>query len=280
MRIVCGLTVWAAVAAGLCALGAQQLASPLPAPLQLMQEVEQHQRQLDKVREDYTYTSLVTTEDVDSGGRVTKTEVMENEQFFVNGHQIQRTVKKNGKPLEGKELDQETERVTRRVELAQSRPAGQVLDMHTLSIRKLLETMDVNNPRRQNFRGRPTILFDFAGRRNARTHGLEEDLSKKLEGTLWIDEADRQVAHIEVRFNDNFRVAGGIVASIQRGSNFSFDQAPVSGGLWLPTGGEGSVEARFLLVKGLRQRFHERDFDYKRFHAEALPGKDAHVVGK
>ena len=56
-----------------------------------------------------------------------------------------------------------------------------------------------------------------------------EDASKKLQGTIWIDEADRQVAHMEVSFNDNFRVAGGIFATIQKGSNFHFDQAPVGG---------------------------------------------------
>ena len=67
------------------------------------------------------------------------------------------------------------------------------------------------------------------GRKDAKTHGLAEDASKKLQGTVWIDEADRQVAHLQVGFNENFRVAGGLVASIQKGSNFHFDQAPVNG---------------------------------------------------
>jgi hypothetical protein len=260
-------------------LRAQQ-AAPLPDLHQLMAEVEAHQRQLDKVREDYTFTSQITTEDVDSAGRVTKTETEEAEEFFVNGHPISRTVKKNGKPLEGKELEKETQRVTERVEKAQATPAGQVLDVHTISVHKLLEVMEVSNPRRIGFRGRPTIVFDFAGRKNAKTHGVEEDVSKKLEGTIWVDEQDRQVAHLEVRFNDNFHIGGGLVASIQKGSNFSFDQALVGNGLWMPTGGEGAIQARVLLVKGIRERFHERDVDYKRFHAEAEPSKDAHVVGK
>jgi len=29
-------------------------------------------------------------------------------------------------------------------------------------------------------------------RKDAKTHGLAEDASKKLQGTLWVDEADRQ----------------------------------------------------------------------------------------
>ena len=67
----------------------------------------------------------------------------------------------------------------------------------------------MRNPRRETFRGRPTIVFDFQGRKDAKTHGIAEDASKKLQGTLWIDEADKEVAHMEVRFDDNFHVAGG-----------------------------------------------------------------------
>ena len=57
--------------------------------------------------------------------------------------------------------------------------------------------------------------------------GMMEDASKKLQGTIWIDEADRQVAHLEVSFDDNFHVAGGPVRDVQKGSSFRFDQAPV-----------------------------------------------------
>jgi hypothetical protein len=258
--------------------GAQQVA-PLPDVRQLMQQVEEHQKQLDKVRENYTYTSLTITEDVDSGGRVTKTETEETENFFVNGHQIGRQVKKDGKPLEGKELEKETERVNKRVEKASQTPAGKSMDSNVISIRHLLELMDVRNPQRLNYRGRATIKFDFAGRKDAKTHGIAEDLSKKLEGTIWVDEADRQVAHIEIRLNDNFHVGGGMLANIQKGSNFAFDQEPVKDGLWLPTSGDGVFQARILLVKGIRQRFHERDYDYKRFHIDAEQGKDVKVVG-
>jgi hypothetical protein len=93
-----------------------------------------------------------------------------------------------------------------------------------------------------------------------------------------VDEGDRQIAHLDASFNDNFRVGGGLVASIQKGSNFRFDQAAVNGEIWLPTGGEGSVQARLLLVKGIRQHFTEHDFDYKRFRVETQQGKDAKTV--
>jgi hypothetical protein len=260
------------------ALAQQSQNAPLPDIRQLMNEVQQHQKQLEKVRENYTYSSLQTVQDVDSNGKVVKTETKEAEDFFVNGHIIERIVKKNGQPLSGHDLDKETERVTKLVEKAENLPPGQPLDGPAISISRLLEIMDVRNPRRELYHGRSSIVFDFIGRKNAKTHGIVEDASKKVQGTIWIDEADRQVAHMEVGFNDNFRVAGGLVASIQKGSNFRFDQSVVNEGLWLPTGGEGTMQARVLLVKNLRQHFIERDYDFKHFSVDTLQQKDAKVV--
>jgi hypothetical protein len=275
------------------ALAGQQAGSrPLPDIRQFMQEVQAHQRQLDKVRESYTYSTLETIQDIDSNGKVTKTETVEQEDFFVNSHVIARTVKKNGKPLSDHDRQKETDRVVKLVEKAEKTPPGQPLEGPTISIGRLLDIMNVRNPRRESYRGRPTIVFDFVGRKDAKTHGLVEDASKKLQGSIWIDEGDRQVAHLEVSFMDNFRVAGGIFASVQKGSNFHFDQSPVNhlsdkdsspgaasgDGLWLPTGGEGTMQARVLMLKNVRQHFVERDYDYKRFHVDAQQTKDAKVM--
>ncbi len=209
------------LSAGSTAIFSQQNPA-LPDIRQLMREVQDHQKQVEKIREDDTYTALITTQDIDANGRVTKTESEEDENFFVNSHLIARKVKKDGKPLDPHEEQKETERVTKLVEKAQATPPGQPIEGQTISISRLLEIMDVRNPRRENYHGRSAIVFDFIGRKDAKTHGLVEDASKKLQGTLWVDEADRQVAHLEVSFNDNFHVAGGVLATVQKGSNFHF----------------------------------------------------------
>jgi hypothetical protein len=258
--------------------GQEKADPPLPDIRQLMREVLEHQKQLDAIRENYTYSSLLTVQDIDANGQVKKTETFEYEDFFVNGHVIERKVKSNGKPLNDHDAEKETERVTKLVEKAEKTPRGQALQGPSVSISRVLEIMDVRNPRRENFRGQPAIVFDFVGRRDAKTHGLAEDASKKLQGTIWINETGRQVAHLEVSFNDNFRVAGGLFATVQKGSNFRFDQAPVNGEIWLPTGGEGTVQARLLMLKNLRQHFIERDYDYKKFRVDAQPSKEAAIA--
>ena len=106
------------------------------------------------------------------------------------------------------------------MERAEKTVPGVGLEGQEVSITRILDLMEERNPRRETYRGRPAIVFDFVGRKDAQTHGLAEDASKKLEGTIWIDEADRQVAHLDVHFDDNFKVGGGLVATIDKGSNF------------------------------------------------------------
>lgn len=153
--------------------------SPLPPIPQLVSEVREHQWQFDKERENYTYTSLQTTEDIDANGRVQKTETVENQEFFVNSHVIERTVKKNGSPLNDHDQQREAERVSALVEKAKRTPPDQQLVLYATNISRLPEIitrvlgiMDVRNPRREIWHYRPTIVFDFVGRRDAKTHGF------------------------------------------------------------------------------------------------------------
>jgi len=277
-RIFCAAALSASLLLARLTVAQQAASPPLPDIHQLMQEVVAHQKQVDKVRENYTYSSTQVTQDLDSNGQVKKTETDDYEVFYVNSHEIDREVNKDGKPLDDHDSAKETERVTKLVEKAEKTPQDQPLEGQSISISRVLEIMDVRNPRRENFRGRPTIVFDFVGRKDAKTHGLAEDASKKLQGTMWVDEADREVAHMEVRFDDNFHVGGGLVANIQKGSNFRFDQEKVNGELWLRDGSEANVQARVLLVKGVNQHFTERDHDFKRFHVDAEQSKDAQAV--
>jgi hypothetical protein len=84
-------------------------------------------------------------------------------------------------------------------------------------------------------------------------------------------------------------VAGGLLANVQKGSHFGFDQAPVprepgddakkaGDELWLPTGAEGTMDARVLLFKTVRQHFVERDSDFKVFRVETEQAGKARVA--
>jgi hypothetical protein len=272
--IIPGLALGVAVSASPSAFAqATSTAKPADAPIpdipKLMMQVQAHQRELDKVRENYTFREVQQTDDLDSNGQVKRTETEESEIFFVNGHHIERLVKKDGKDLSPNEQKKEQERVEKEVNKATKLDPNKSLNGDEISVSRILAIMKVSNPRRISLNGRDTIAFDFVGDPHAQTHGLAEDASKKMAGTVWVDEKDREVAKLTVHFDENFHVGAGLLANIQAGSSFQFEQAKINNELWLPTGGEAHLQARVLLVKGYRENMRFHDSEFQRFHTEA-----------
>jgi hypothetical protein len=243
----------------------------------LMKQVEDHQRKLDHTRENYTYREIVVIHQLDKDGKVKKIESEEDEVFFVNSHEIDRRIKKDGKDLSADEQKKEMERVMKDVDKAQKTPPGRTLDKNEVSISKLLTIMKVSNPRREILDGRNTIAFDFVGDPHAQTHGIAEDASKKLAGTIWIDEQYREVRRLIARFDDNFRLGFGLF-SVGKGSNFTFDQKLVNNELWLPTSGQAHVVAHAVGIIGYRADISVTDDQYEVFHADAQQQPGAKVA--
>lgn len=253
---------------------------PIPDIPTLLQQAKDHQKQVDKIRENYTYREFAQTDELDGNGRVKKTETEEHEVFFVNGKEISRKTKKNGKELSPDEQRKEQERVNKEVEKATKNSGKHADDEDSVSISKVLAVIKVSTPRREVLNGRSTIAFDFVGDPHAKSKGRELDLAKKMSGTIWVDESDTEVARIQVRLEDNFHVGGGLLANIQKGSTFQIEQAPINHEIWLPSNVEIKFGARVLLLKGMRQNVHLKMSDYQRFHTEAIPQPGAKVLSQ
>ncbi len=66
------------------------------------------------------------------------------------------------------------------------------------------------------------------------------------------------------------RIGGGLLANLQKGTSFVFEQAFMNNEVWLPTYVEGHVGARFLLLKGFKVSFVTRYSDYRKFNVETF----------
>src|SRR5579884_2715527 len=255
---------------------AQSAQPPLPDVPTLIRQVEEHQHKLDQVRENYTYHETAVTHELDKNGKIKKTESEEDEVFFVNTHEVHRKIKKNGKELSPDEQKKEQDRVQKEVEKALKTPPGESTDKHEVSVSRLLQIMRVSNPRREQMDGRSVITFDFMGDPRAKTHG-DEAVLKKISGTVWIDEKDREVRRLTAHFDDNFHMGFGLF-SIGKGSNLTFDQKLVNNELWLPTGAQIHIVAHAIGVIGWRGDIAVTNDDYQRFHADASQQPGATVV--
>ena len=243
-------------------------AAPLPAIPTLLQEVEARQKKLDLDRENYTFreTELLTV--VDKHGKVRKTENKVSHVFFVNGHAIETLIQKDGKPLNADDTRKEEERASK--EAAKfAKPGADNADKDEVSVSRLLAITKFSNPRRVTEAGRSQIAIDFVGDPHAKTHGREEDALKRVYGTVWIDEGAREVSRMNATFDQNLHVGFGLLATVEKGSTFSFNQALIRNEAWLPTAIDGHFDGKALLFVGFHVNLNVRFDEYRKFGATA-----------
>jgi hypothetical protein len=242
-----------------------------------MHDVETNQRAAEAIEKDYLYRSLVTAQELDSHGGLKKTETKEFEVFWENGVPAGRLVKKDGKELSADEQKKENERIDKDSEKAKERrqkadEEGKESDARgheLMTASRALELGSFTNPRRVQLNGRDTIVADYAGDPKARTRTKFEEVVRDMMGTVWVDEQDRVLVKAEGHFVNNFKIGGGLVANIQKGTNFSMEQRKVNGEVWLPARFEGQGSARALLFLGFNGHVEAVESDYRKFKATA-----------
>jgi len=268
----------------LTALGApvaaipQSTAPPLPDFPTLINQVREHQRQMESVQENYTFHEVITNQMLNKDGSVKKTESEESEVFFVNTHEVRRLLKKDGKALDADQENKEQERITKCVEKAQQTPPGQAPNGEVvISVGRILAMAKVSSPRREMVDGRSSIAFDFVGDPHAKAHNIAEEAARRTSGTVWIDEQDRQVRRMVAHLTDNVHGGFGLF-SLSKGSNLDFEQKLVNNELWLPTSASLYIIAHEMGIIGVRANIQVADNDYKKFHADAQQEAGATVV--
>lgn len=250
---------------------------PVPDAPTLLREVVAHQRQMDALRENYTYRELQVTRKLDSHGSVDSTQSAEYNVFFVHTHEIDELIQKNGHPLSAGQKRKQQKIVERDIARAEKTPPGKSTDHPTVTVSQLLSLMRLTSPRRTTLDGRPTLVFQFTGKRHAHAQGKAEKTLRKISGTIWIDERDHEVRRLDAHFDSNFHMGWGLVA-VDKGSTFTFSQRPMRGQLWLPSGAQIHLVAHALAFIGYRANVTVTDSDYKVFHATAASSGSAQVV--
>lgn len=241
---------------------------PIPEPAALIRNVTGHQRDMEAVRENYTCHQITETQELDAKGEIKNTTSEEREVFFVNHHRVARLVKKGDAELSAAEQKSEQNRIMKVVERDMKGAPG--TELGVIRISQILAVSKISDPRRVRLNDRDTLVFEFVGDPAAQAHGINQDAGKKLAGTLWIDEADQQVARIEVTFYENFAIGGGLLASVQKGTKMDLQQTPVGEGLWMPSFSEQHLAVRVLMFDSIRRDIRRREFDFHKFDVNSL----------
>jgi hypothetical protein len=255
----------------------------LPDLKTLFKEIDDNQKGIDKIKENYAGTRAEEETEYDKTGKVSKHDLKEYSFFYLDGEEISTLTKKDGKPLSDEEQKKENEKTQKEILDIQKRKekkeakeekakdeGKEQKDDDDVGIETFLRACQFVNPRRERFRGQDVLVFDFEPNPEFKPHKMVEKVVQKLAGVVWIDEKAHDVARLEAYFTGDFKVVGGVLANLQKGTSFVFEQAFINDEVWLPTYEEAHVGVRVLLVKGFKVNALTRYSDYKKFNVESV----------
>ena len=248
---------------------------PLPDIKRLLSDVQDNQKQLEGVVDQYSCTENEEERELDKNGQVKKTTVKEYMDFYLGGELVRREVKKDGKPLTTDEQKKEDGRIEKRIrdyDKKKSEGEDASKKKERIDVSTFLRSSDFTHPRWEQFRAHEVIVFDFAPNPAYKPRNKTEDLLHKLVGTLWVDDQDHQVVRLEAHLSDSFKVAGGLLASIRKGSSLVMEQAKTNGEVWLPSYVDAHFSARLLLLSSALGDYTSKFSDYKKFRVETVTG--------
>lgn len=252
-------------------------AAPLPDIKTLIIEVSRNQKAVEEMQKQYTCHVTSEEDKVDSKGRTVSRGVKEYEVFYIGGDEVRHKVAEDGKPLAGDAKKKEDDRFNKEYAKMEEQAAKKAADpkkqqkedeQQETQISDVLRAVRFSNARRERFRGQEVIAVDFGPDPGYKPRNLMENVAHKMSGVLWIDEQARDVARMEAHFTASFKIAGGVLASIEQGTSFVVEQAKVNDEVWLPIYSEVHAGGRVLFLR-MKANEIERYSDYRKFHTDS-----------
>jgi hypothetical protein len=256
---------------------------PLPELEPLLKALHENQDKIYEMRERYTCRLVEIERKHDGDGRIKESETKTYEVTPVGSEFVERLMSVNGRELSSSEREKEDKRVLKEVEeilkkrekkeqqeeRARAKGEKKKEDDDDIEIKDFLRISEITSIRREMFRGHEVIAFDFEPRKGFKPKSRAEDIVSKLAGTIWVDEVAQQIARLEARFTDSFKIGGGMLASIGASTAFSFEQEKIGDEVWLPSSMEANLSARVLLLAKFNRSIERRYSDYKKYQIDS-----------
>ena len=112
----------------------------------------------------------------------------------------------------------------------------------------VLKTLQFEIARREVRSGRPVIVVTFTPNPAARPTTREGRLARIFAGSVWIDEALREVTDVQAVAIDDVSF-GGVIAKLYKGTEAVVERREVEPGVWMPTRVRLSGDIRALFRK-------------------------------
>jgi hypothetical protein len=251
--------------------------APPPDVPQVLRRAIANQQQNIKVRDDYTYVERGVERQLDSKGRVKKTEVETREILWIEGTPFEKLIARDDQPLSPKEAAKEQERIEKetRKRLGET-PAEREKRLRDREKRKqesreitreTLEAFDWRFAGREAVNGIPCLVIEATPRRGYRPQKKVVEILRHMTGRIWLTEDTNDLVKFDAIVTDTITV-GGVLARVNKGTHLILEQIKVNDEVWLPRRFTGKLDARVLVLKKFNIERENIYSDYKKFRVE------------
>lgn len=277
---------------------AREKAETFDVPALLMEAASKERSMLAR-RLEYTWTATLTDRELDKRGEVRKETSSVYEVYPVRGEFARKLLARDGVPVSRERADKELKRVAERLEKAARedrkradakptpapRPATPEQSQNpaglpsfgfstghresngfgsqeiSFAVWRFFRYCEFTNARRVTFKGRDSIALDFKPRADFRPADEIQKPYARLRGRVWIDAADKAVAHLDAWPDDATANTFDPVVI--------FDHARVAEGLWLERFVHIQTFGHKEIFNGIELDFVKQVTDFKRFSSVA-----------
>ncbi len=223
---------------------------------------------------DYTYIEHDEERSFDKHAKLLKTERQTYEVLILGGHDYEKMIERDDRPLSRNDARKEQEKMDKEIEQRkrESEDDKAKIEKRRREQRKFLDEI----PEEFNFKllgveevsGKPAwvIMADPKPGYQPKDRGAK--LIAKMRGKVWIDQSEYQWVKIEAQAIGSLSYGFGIL-KINPGATVSFEQTRVNDEVWLPASATIRVDGRAALFVGIHDEIDLRFRDYRKFQAES-----------
>jgi hypothetical protein len=217
--------------------GARQ-ASPLPDPEPFYAEARANVERAQIAQRDFAYRERRTELHLNPFGRLgTGGTVTYEYTPLPDGGAERRLLERDGKAVTDAPVERRPPRTARR-----SRRSG---------VEDAIDVLRFTIERRTLLEGQPTIAVKFEPKPGASAETREGNLAQRFTGTIFVDEASREVVRVDATAIEDLTYGFGMVARLGKGASVALTRTRIEPNLWLPTSVRFTGKGRALLFRHL-----------------------------
>jgi hypothetical protein len=246
-------------------VGAQSPSSsshqPFPDTDLLISRVAEHQKNVEALLTQYTFTDKTTLFMLDKAGSVRS---QHTDIYYITPTQYEvftLHISHDGKPISQSNLDKQEKEIEHKLtdyeRKAQKNPGARPKD--TLLFGDIIAKSQFNPLRWEEVNGTPTVVYSFAPKTQPARHGsTDEKIASDMKGTVWVNPEAAEIVRME--FVSVSPLGMNFLVNVKSFQGF-VEQQKMSGELWLPKRQDFVAQGREI-VKGFRIRQVSEFSDY------------------